>query len=178
MIITNNQNKLVNRALKSDVKLTVIKACSEFLNKDRLHCTDLHGFTTAKTVTFSTRYVRTELNNYASINYQKLTASDRYINSLGAIPVVTHQRKSTPFLNYCNLLTVFVGNFSIKVNIDEIKETQAKMKADQVLVIQQLERMTNLLVQLLQGAYLNNNGAQAADASFPVNSQDIIILGG
>ncbi len=56
------------------------------------------------------------------------------------------------------------------------------MKADQAMfkanVKQQLERITEMLNQLLQGTNLNNNGAQAADAPFPANNQDIIILGG
>ena len=63
-----------------------------------------------------------------------------------------------------------------------MKQTQAEMKADQAMfkadVKQQLERMTEMLNQLLQGTNLNNNGAQAADASVPANNQDIIILGG
>ncbi len=56
------------------------------------------------------------------------------------------------------------------------------MKADQAMiktdVNQQLERMTEMLNQLLQGANLNTNGAQAAHAPVPANNQDIIILGG
>ncbi len=63
-----------------------------------------------------------------------------------------------------------------------MKQTQAEMKADQTMfkadVKQQLERMTEMLNQLLQGTNLNNNGAQAADAPVPANNQDIIILGG
>ena len=63
-----------------------------------------------------------------------------------------------------------------------MKETQAEMKADQAMfkadVKQQLERMTEMLNQLLQGTILNNNGAQAADAPVPASNQDIIILGG
>ena len=53
------------------------------------------------------------------------------------------------------------------------------MKSDQVMfkadVNQQLARVTDLLVQLLQGANLNNNGAQAADGPLPANKQDIIL---
>ncbi len=63
-----------------------------------------------------------------------------------------------------------------------MKQTQAEMKADQAMfkadVKQQLERMTEMLNQLLQGTKLNNNAAQAADAPVPANNQDIIILGG
>ncbi len=63
-----------------------------------------------------------------------------------------------------------------------MKETQAEMKADQAMfkadVKQQLERVTEILNQLLQGTNLNNNGAQAAGAPVPTNNQDIIILGG
>ena len=63
-----------------------------------------------------------------------------------------------------------------------MKQTQAEMKADQAMfkadVKQQLERMTEMLNQLLQGTNLNNNGAQAADAPVPANNQEIIILGG
>ncbi len=61
-------------------------------------------------------------------------------------------------------------------------QNQAEMKADQAMfkadVKQQLERMTVMLNQLLQGTNLNNNDAQAADAPVPANNQDIIILGG
>ncbi len=63
-----------------------------------------------------------------------------------------------------------------------MKQTQAEMKADQAMfkadVKQQLERVTEMLNQLLQGTNSNNNGAQAADAPVPANDQDIIILGG
>ncbi len=63
-----------------------------------------------------------------------------------------------------------------------MKQTQAEMKADQAMfkadVKQQLERVTEMLNQLLQGTNLNNKGAQATDASVPANNQDIIILGG
>ena len=63
-----------------------------------------------------------------------------------------------------------------------MKETQAEMKADQAMfkadVKQQLERMTEMLNQLLQGTNSNNNGAQATDALVPANNLDIIILGG
>ncbi len=80
-----------------------------------------------------------------------------------------------------NLVPV-VSNFTIQANVEEMKQTQAEMKADQAMfkadVKQQLERMTEMLNQLLQGTNLNNNGAQAADAPVPANNQDIIILGG
>ncbi len=63
-----------------------------------------------------------------------------------------------------------------------MKQTQAEMKADQAMfkadVKQQLESVTEMLNQLLQGTNLNNNAAQAADAPVPANNQDIIILGG
>ncbi len=80
-----------------------------------------------------------------------------------------------------NLVTV-VSNFTIQANVEEMKQTQAEMKADQAMfkadVKQQLERITEMLNQLLQGTNLNNNGTQAADAPVPANNQDIIILGG
>ncbi len=63
-----------------------------------------------------------------------------------------------------------------------MKQTQAEMKADQAMfkadVKQQLESVTEMLNQLLQGTNLNNNAAQAANAPVPANNQDIIILGG
>ena len=56
------------------------------------------------------------------------------------------------------------------------------MKADQLMfkadVKQQLERLTDMLNQLLQGAHLNNNGAHAAGGPLPANNHDIFILGG
>ena len=59
---------------------------------------------------------------------------------------------------------------------------QAEMKADQAMfkadVKLQLDRLANMLVQLLQGANSNDNGAQGAVAPLPVNNQDISILGG
>ena len=70
----------------------------------------------------------------------------------------------------------------IKANVEEMKRTQAEMKADQAMfkadVKHQLGTLMDMLHQLLQGANLNNNGAQAADAPLPANKQDIIILGG
>ena len=73
-----------------------------------------------------------------------------------------------------------VFNFTIQDNVDEMKQTQAEMKADQMAfeaeVKKQFERMTVMLNQLLQGRNVNNNAAQALDV--PVNNQDIIILGG
>ena len=75
-----------------------------------------------------------------------------------------------------------VFNFTIQDNVDEMKQTQAEMKADQmafeVEVRNQFERMTVMLNQLLEGSNINNNGAQALDPPVPINSQDIIILGG
>ena len=64
--------------------------------------------------------------------------------------------KIHPGSNYFNVVTV-ICNFAI--------------------VKQQLERVTDLLVQLLQGANLNSNGAQPVDAAPPGNNQHIIILG-
>jgi hypothetical protein len=75
-----------------------------------------------------------------------------------------------------------VFNFTIQDNVDEMKQTQAEMKADQmafeVEVGKQFQRMTEMLNQVLQGRNMNNNGAQALDPPVPVNNQDIIILGG
>ena len=77
---------------------------------------------------------------------------------------------------------IHVSNFTIQENVDEIKETQAEIKADQVMfkaeVREQFERVTEMLNQLLQGRNANNNGAQAMEPLVPVNDQDIIILGG
>ena len=74
-----------------------------------------------------------------------------------------------------------VFNFTIQDNVDEMKQTQAEMKADQmafeVEVGKQFQRMTEMLNQLLQGRNENNNVAQALDPPVPVNNQDIIILG-
>ena len=43
----------------------------------------------------------------------------------------------------------------------------------------QLEKMTTMINQALQGNNLNNNGgAKAIDPAVPVTNQDIIILGG
>ena len=73
-------------------------------------------------------------------------------------------------------------NFTIQENVDEIKQTQAEIKTDQVMfkaeVREQLERVTEMLNQLLQGRNVNNNGAQAMEPLVPANDQDIIILGG
>jgi N-acetylneuraminic acid mutarotase len=75
-----------------------------------------------------------------------------------------------------------VFNFTIQDNVDEMKQTQAEMKADQmafeVEVKKQFERMTVMLNQLLQGRNTNNTGAQVLDPPVPANNQDIIILGG
>ena len=75
-----------------------------------------------------------------------------------------------------------VFNFTIQDNVDEIKQTQAEMKADQMAfeadVRNQFERMRVMLNQLLEGRNINNNGAQALDPPVPVDNQDIIILGG
>jgi N-acetylneuraminic acid mutarotase len=77
-----------------------------------------------------------------------------------------------------------VFNFTIQDNVDEMKQTQAEMKADQMAfeaeVKKQFERMTVMLNQLLEGRNTNNTatGAQALDPPVPVNNQDIIILGG
>jgi hypothetical protein len=73
-------------------------------------------------------------------------------------------------------------NFTLQDNVDEIKQTQAEMKADQMVfeaeVRNQFEKMTEMLNKLLQGRNVNNNGAQAFDPPVPVKNQDIIILGG
>jgi N-acetylneuraminic acid mutarotase len=76
-----------------------------------------------------------------------------------------------------------VFNFTIiQDNVDEMKQTQAEMKADQKVfeaeARNQFKRMTEMLSQLLEGRNVNNNGAQAFDPLVPVNNQDIIILGG
>ena len=75
-----------------------------------------------------------------------------------------------------------VFNFAIQDNVDEMKQTQAEMKADQMAfeaeVRKQFERMTKMLNQLLQGSNVNNNGAKVIDPAVPANNQDIIILGG
>ena len=75
-----------------------------------------------------------------------------------------------------------VFNFAIQDNVDEMKQTQAEMKADQMAfeteVRNQFGRMTEMLNQLLEGRNMNNNGAQALDPPVPVDNQDIIILGG
>ena len=73
-------------------------------------------------------------------------------------------------------------NFIIQDNVDEMKKTQAEMKADQMAfeaeVRNQFERMTEMLNHLMQGRNVNNNGAQALNPPVPDNNQDIIILGG
>ena len=73
-------------------------------------------------------------------------------------------------------------NFTIQDNVDEMKQTQAEMKADQMAfeaeVKKQFEKMTELLNQLLEGRNINNNAAQASPPPVPVNNQDIIIIGG
>ena len=79
-------------------------------------------------------------------------------------------------------IVIKISKFSIKENVDEIKQTQAEIKADQVMfkaeVREQFERVTEMLNQLLQGRNVNNNGAQAMEPLVPANEQDIIILGG
>ena len=79
-------------------------------------------------------------------------------------------------------MVIQVSNFTIQENVDEIKETQAEIKADQVMfkaeVREQFERVTEMLNQLLQGRNVNNNGAQAMEPLVPANDQDIIILDG
>ncbi len=89
------------------------------------------------------------------------------------------------FLRYFKTAThivIKVSNFTIQENVDEIKQTQAEIKADQVMfkaeVREQFERVTEMLNQLLQGRNVNNNGAQAMEQLVPANDQDIIILGG
>ena len=71
---------------------------------------------------------------------------------------------------------------TIQANVEAITQTQPEMKADQAMfkadVKQQLKTLTDMLNQLLQGANLNNNVAQAADGPLPANSREIIILGG
>ena len=75
-----------------------------------------------------------------------------------------------------------VFNFTIQDNVDEMKQTQAEMKADQMAfeaeVKKQFERMTEMLNQLSEGRNINNNGARALDPPVPDTKQDIIILGG
>jgi N-acetylneuraminic acid mutarotase len=79
-------------------------------------------------------------------------------------------------------LDMQVFNFTIQDNVDEIKQTQAEMKAEQMAfeaeIRNQFESVTEMLNQLLQGRNINNNGAQALDPPVRVNNQDIIILGG
>ena len=90
------------------------------------------------------------------------------------------------FLRYFKTATyivhIHVSNFTIQENVDEIKQTQVEIKADQVMfkaeVREQFERVTEMLNQLLQGRNVNNNGAQAMKPLVPANVQDIIILGG
>jgi hypothetical protein len=58
-----------------------------------------------------------------------------------------------------------VFNFTIQDNVDEMKQTQAEMKADQMAfeaeVKKQFERMTEMFNQLLQVTKIKQNGAQA-----------------
>ncbi len=86
------------------------------------------------------------------------------------------------YLKIGTYIVIQVSNFSIQENVDEIKQTQAEIKADQVMfkaeVREQFERVTEMLNQLLQGRNVNNNGAQAMEPLVPANDQDIIILGG
>jgi hypothetical protein len=75
-----------------------------------------------------------------------------------------------------------VFNFTIQDNVDEMKQTQAEMKAEQMAfeaeIRNQFERVTEMLNLLLQGRNVYNNGALALDPPVPVNDKDIIILGG
>ena len=84
-------------------------------------------------------------------------------------------------LNFCSVVTV-IANFTIQADVEEIKQKQAKVRAGQakfeVHVNQQLEIVTDLLVQLLQETNVNNNGVYAADSLPPFYCQDIIIVGG
>jgi hypothetical protein len=75
-----------------------------------------------------------------------------------------------------------VFNFGIQDNIDEMKQAQAEMKAEQrafeAEVRNQFERMTEMLNQLLQGRYVNNNVAQALDppAKFQSTAKTLLFL--
>ncbi len=86
------------------------------------------------------------------------------------------------YLKTGTYIVIQVLNFSIQENVNEIKQTQAEIKADQVMfkaeVREQFERVTEMLNQLLQARNVNNNGAQAMESLVPANVQDIIILGG
>ena len=86
------------------------------------------------------------------------------------------------YLKTGTYIVIQVLNFSIQENVDEIKQTQAEIKADQMMfkaeVREQFERVTEMLNQLLQARNVNNNGAQAMEPLVPANDQDIIILGG
>ena len=86
------------------------------------------------------------------------------------------------YLKTGTYIVIKVSNFTIQENVDEIKQTQAEIKADQVMfkaeVRGQFERVTEMLNQLLQGRNVNNNGAQAMEPLVPANDQDIISLGG
>ena len=86
------------------------------------------------------------------------------------------------YLKTGTYIVIKVSKCSIQENVDEIKQTQAELKADQVMfkaeVREQFERVTEMLNQLLQGRNVNNNGAQAMEPLVPANDQDIIILGG
>ena len=79
-------------------------------------------------------------------------------------------------------IVIQASNFTFQENVDKIKQTQAEIKADQVMfkaeVREQFERVTEMLNQLLQGRNVNNNGAQAMEPLLPANDQDINILGG
>ncbi|XP_028414542.1 kelch-like protein 5 [Dendronephthya gigantea] len=64
-----------------------------------------------------------------------------------------------------------------KEKVDEMRRTQARFEAE---VKQQLERLTEMVNQLLQGNNLNNNinGARAMEPATVENNQDVIIIGG
>ncbi|XP_028414692.1 kelch-like protein 20 [Dendronephthya gigantea] len=68
------------------------------------------------------------------------------------------------------------GQDETKKRVDEMRRSQARFEAE---VKQQLERMTEMMNQLLQGNNLNNiNGASAMEPATVENKQDVIIIGG
>ncbi|XP_028414496.1 spermatocyte protein spe-26-like isoform X1 [Dendronephthya gigantea] len=70
-----------------------------------------------------------------------------------------------------------VSQDETKEKVDEMRRSQARFEAE---VKQQLERMTEMMNQLLQGNNLNNkiNGASAREPATVENNQDVIIIGG
>ncbi|XP_028414541.1 E3 ubiquitin-protein ligase NRDP1-like [Dendronephthya gigantea] len=70
-----------------------------------------------------------------------------------------------------------VSQDETKEKVDEMRRSQARFEAE---VKQQLERMTEMMNQLLQGNNLNNNikGASAMEPATVENNQDVIIIGG